>query len=156
MMSLRMLRHVSLGLAVLTAASGCNLFGQARDDDHVEVVSMRLTFTSAGTAPQVLNLTGAAGENRAVTLGVGTTTVSAHWLRADGQPDPVAHTAAFRLEATPPAGSGVTWALSSTSNHAGTLTIPGAVTNVQVPFSLFHVSENHPDFGPIPVTITAQ
>jgi hypothetical protein len=143
-----------VALLGLGALSACNLFRHDHDHPEAEVHTMRLTFTGPG-GTQTLNVTGASGENRSVTLGLGTTAVEATWIRADGTPDPIAHTTEFRLDATVQ-GTGVVWTPSATVHHAGTLAIQSPVTNVAVNFGLLHVVENHHDFGPFTVQVSAQ
>ena len=116
-------------------------------EDEPEVSSMRLTVGSS---------TVTVAENGAVTGGplrISTTdqALSATFLRADGTPESLVTAAEFRLDVT--GGTGITF--TRTGPFGGTLRGASAGT-VTVNFSLFHLIENHADFGPFPVSVQVQ
>jgi len=146
--SLRSTFRIAAVLSVLAFAASCDSDSTGPDDeDEPEVTQMRITFGA-----QSFTFTGAQGEARAVRVPVGTTAVSVQWLRADGTVDPIAVTPTFTLRVT--GANGVTFTNSAAQSFSGTLTAP-AVTNAPVQFELLHVAENHPDFGPLTINISA-
>ena len=76
--------------------------------------------------------------------------VTAQFLGANGQPDPVANEpGAFRLEVTYPNGNprGLVFTLSTSNSFSGTFTRQSASTTpMTVRFALFHIEEGHEDF----------
>jgi hypothetical protein len=54
-----------------------------------------------------------------------------------------------------PSGSRLAWSQSASNRFTGTLTVTGTVINAAVTFALFHVAEEHEDFGPLTVTISS-
>ena len=137
-------------LAMLALLASCGSDSTSPDrEDEPDVVAIRLTFGSG--AP--VTFTGAAGESRSVRVPLGATAVSAQWLRADGSVDPAATAGVFRLRVTTPAG--ITFVNDPASAFSGTLTVSSATTNAPVEFGLLHVAENHTDWGPITVNVSA-
>lgn len=137
-----------VALLALSVAAACGKDATDPHDDEPQVTQMRLTLGSTS-----YTFTGAAGENRAVRVPLGATSVSVQWLRADGTVDAHATTPTFSLKVTP--GAGITFANTSAQSFTGTLTVAAAVTSVPVQFALLHVAENHEDFGPITVGVSA-
>lgn len=86
-----------------------------------------------------------------LTLTVGTArAITATALKADGMPETLVTDAEFRLDVTPAAGT-VTFA--RTGPFAGSLTATAAGSTT-ISVQLFHIIENHPDFGPFNVPVT--
>jgi hypothetical protein len=140
----------ALSLSLVATATACDDDPAGPDEPEPAVVSMLLTFGNGQTA----TVTGAAGSTPSVRIPVGATTVTARFLRANGTDDPVAVAPTFRLEVVPPAGN-ITFARSSTNAFSGTLTAATATnTAIPVTFGLFHVEEQHTDFGPFTVNVT--
>lgn len=147
-------RHVRSGIrlatmfALIVASASCGEDTTEPEEEEPSTTQVRLTI---GSQTQTFGPSGGA-----ITLSArGAVTVSAVWLKADGTSDPIANASEFRLQVTPPAsgvGSNITY---SGTGHGGTLTIPAAVTNAPVQFGLLHIAENHTDFGPLTVSITA-
>jgi hypothetical protein len=136
-------------VALIALATACGSDSTGPDEGEPDVSAIRLTFGS--NAP--VTFTGAAGESRSVRVPLGATTVTAQWLRSDGSVDPAATADVFRLQVTAPAG--ITFVNSSSNAFSGTMTVAAAATNAQVQFGLLHVAENHTDFGPITVNVSA-
>lgn len=151
--SLRIRRTVQLlALAlVASAAAACDDDDPAGpDEDEPEVATMRLTVGAS-----TVNV----AENGTVTGGplvfTSGAAVTAQFLRADGTPDPIANGAEFRLEVVPTTPANLTFA--RTGPFTGTLTSTiAAGQQTTATFSLFHVEEQHNDFGPFPVTLQRQ
>ncbi|MBM4193537.1 MAG: hypothetical protein FJ202_04045 [Gemmatimonadetes bacterium] len=147
-------RHATAAVLALSLfAGGCKKDATAPEEEEPEVATMRLTIN--GTT--VVNVS----ENGTVTgtfrIPVGTSTVVATWLKADGSADPIASDAsAFRLAVVVPSNAnGVAFALSATNNFTGTFTATSnTMTAVPVTFGLFHIAEQHTDFGPFTVPVT--
>lgn len=129
------------------AALACDDTTAPVQDPEPEVASMRLTV---GT--QTVTFNGATVTGAPILLKVGTpTTVSAVWLKADGSVDAVASSASkFELKVVP-AASSVSY--TKTSAFAGTLS-GSAATSTSATFALFHLAEQHEDFGPVSIAIT--
>ncbi|MDX2193928.1 MAG: hypothetical protein NW201_11275 [Gemmatimonadales bacterium] len=139
---------------VFTAACG----GSTGDGSEPAVATMRLTITPAGGAAQVVNVNSSGVATPAsITLPVNTNaTIASQWLRADGSADPLVTATTFRLEVRNLPGS---MTFTRTDNFSGTLraTAAGNFAGGSAPrFELFHIQENHEDFGPfsVPVTVT--
>lgn len=138
---------VALAIALTASLAACNDSTAPEEEEEPEVASMRLTFGNGTT----LTVTGA-GATPSVRIPVGATTVAAQFLRADGSADPVVTATTFRLEVAGLAG-GVTFARSGA--FGGTLNATTATsTNIPITFSLFHIEEQHDDFGPFTVNVT--
>jgi hypothetical protein len=140
--------QIAILALVVLAGSGCSESIRDDDEDEPQVASMRLTFNGTTT----VTLTGAGG-TQSVTLPQGPNTVTAVFLRQDGSPDPVAVSGVFRLEVT--AVGPITFTRSGTNFFAGTLTIGAPLNSVGVQFSLYHIADDHHDFGPFTVNVTS-
>ena len=140
--------RTAVALAALSlGAAACN--DEEDHDDEPEVDRMVLTIgTSTVTVSSNGTVTG--GPLRAA---VGANTVTAQFLRVDGTPDPKVTTSKFRLNVSQPP-TGVTFAPVANSLN-GTLTTATTLNaqTVNVRFELFHIEENHEDFGPFAVSV---
>ncbi len=137
--------------AVALSLSACKDDATGLDDDHeIHVASMRLTIAGQPiTIAENGTVTGGP-----VTLAAGTHSVSAVFLDDDGQPSDDVSAVEFQLNVTIPGGAPVTFTRSTTNPFAGTFTVTGAAQGTQIRFSLYHIEEQHEDFGPFPVTFT--
>jgi hypothetical protein len=88
-----------------------------------------------------------------MTLVVGANTVTATFLGANGQPEPLVTTAEFQLNVEVLGGAPITFQRSASNAFSGTLTATAAGQGRQLRFSLFHIEEQHEDFGPFTVTV---
>jgi hypothetical protein len=84
----------------------------------------------------------------------GNSTLTVEWLRADGTDDPLVTDEEFQLIAT----VSNTAVLTATRVDAFSFTINGlqAGQSTTVEFALFHIEEQHEDFGPFTVTLQVQ
>jgi hypothetical protein len=82
----------------------------------------------------------------------GTETITATFLKADGTAETLVTADEFELQVTP---SSAALTFTRTSAFAGSLT---AVTagSAQIEVALFHLVEQHEDFGPFNVPVTVQ
>ena len=152
----RAVRSLALGLALSATVAAC---GDDDDEAAEEPNPANVTLTiTGGASPQTLTwnvgnqaVTGGpiaipAGQTRTITL--------TQALRADGTPDPVVTTGTFRLDVL--TENNVTFSRGSAGNFAGTLTA-GAAGGGSVAFELYHLGENHREYGPSnEVTVTVQ
>lgn len=146
-------RRAPLGLALAATM----LLGACKDDhagphDHeVEVHAMRLEV-----AGQVVTVSdnGTVTPSTPIVLPLGASTITATFLDDDGRPTDDVNPVDFQLNVTVPSGAPVTFTRSTTNPFAGTLQVTGSATNVDLRFSLFHLDEQHEDFGPFPVRFT--
>jgi hypothetical protein len=138
-----------LAVAALVFAVSCDSSTEPEEEEP-KVTQIRLTFGTQ--APVTYSL--ASGEVRNVHIPAGATTVTAQWLKADGTTETIATTTDFTLKVVV-TGSGLAWTQASSNTFTGTLTATGTVTNATVTFALFHVAEQHEDFGPVPVTVSS-
>ena len=147
-MSLK-LRYAAMILA-LGFAAACDDDDPVEPDPEPETATIRLQI---GT--QTINM---ATSNGAITGGpvvitrATATPLSATFLRADGTPDPVVQASTFELRIATVSG-GVTF--SRTGAFAGTLTGPTAGA-ASVSVLLYHLSEQHEEYGPFTMPITVQ
>lgn len=138
-------------LAVLVAGLALGACGDdpAAPDDEPKVATMRLVVGA-----QTVNVSeGGVVTGGPIVLATGVDVpVVATFLRANGSPDPLVTSATFRLDVQP-GTSAVTF--TRTGPFAGTLRGAQSGTT-QLSFSLFHLEEGHPDFGPFTVPATVQ
>jgi len=140
----RSARRAALVVASMFAFAACS------EDDHdheVEVDFMRIT---AGAQTLMVNSTGAVtGGPLALQTGVARS-ITVEFLASDMTTDALDdHADDFQVNVTAPAG--VTF--TRTGPFAGTLTA-SAAGSYNVSFALFHIEENHEDFGPFPVAVS--
>jgi hypothetical protein len=140
----RIAAFLVLALAMTTAACRESI---DPGDPEPEVATIRLTV--GGNAVTI-------AENGAVTGGplrISTTdqTLTAEFLRADGSPELLVTSQTHRLDLT--GGTNVTFTRASAFSGAIRGSAAGTTT-MQV--SLFHLEENHPDFGPFPIQVETQ
>jgi hypothetical protein len=141
-------RHRTAALvaaAILLTVSACD--ETLSPDGEPAVESMRLVIGSQTVTVSPSGVTGGP-----IDLGTGANTVTAFFLGANGLPDPNVSAAAFQLNVQVLGGAPITFQRSATNPFAGTLTATAAVQGAQIRFSLFHIEEQHEDFGPFTVT----
>jgi hypothetical protein len=138
-------------VAALVALSFTACKDDASGSKEPDVDVMRLTI-----AGQVITVSdnGTVSPAGPIVLPVGTASVSAQFLDATGVPAAVVTPVEFQLNVLPAAGAPVSFSRSTTNPFAGTLTATGAAENVTIRFSLYHIAEQHDDFGPFPVTVS--
>jgi hypothetical protein len=142
------LRVTFAALAVLPFAFACNDDPADEGDPAEAVVAMRLTV---GSQTITINETGAV-TGGPIVLPRGNTNIAAVFLDA-ANATVSGLDAEFRLEVTTDNASIA--AFSRTSSFAGTL-VGAAAGQTVLRFALFHVEENHEDFGFYPVPVTVQ
>lgn len=152
---MNLLRAVRPAVAVLLATSLLTLSACKDDavspDDEPEVASMRLVI---GGQTITISDAGVVSPATPLVLPLGGTTITAAFLKANGEPNDNVTTADFQLNVTIGSGIPVTFTRSTTNAFAGTLNVTGIASGVQLRFALFHIEEQHEDFGPFPVTFT--
>lgn len=142
----RSARRAALLVASVFAFAACT------DDDHGhegEVDFMRVTV---GAQELMVNATGVVTNGPIILTSGEVTDISVEFLDADMDDALAEHADEYQVNLTAPAN--VTFA--RTGPFSGTLT-GGTAGSYNVQFSLFHVEENHEDFGPfnVPVTVNA-
>jgi hypothetical protein len=138
-------RPLALALLALTlGATACK--DNVSPEPEPEIETMRIT--PAGSAPVTVSSSGVVTGTFSIAAGVAKS-FTVEFLNAAGDPDPLVTDAEFEASVTPAAG--ITFA--RTSAFAGTLTGANAGT-VSVQFGLFHLAEQHNDFGPFAVNVT--
>lgn len=146
MRQFRNARRFAVLAATMLAISACS----SSDDSHeVDVDRMRITV---GAQVIMVNSTGAV-TGGPITLNSGAATnVTVEFLTPEMTDALGEHADDFQANVTTPAGITFT----RTGPFAGTLT--GSVAgSSNIAFELFHIEENHEDFGPfnVPVTVVA-
>jgi hypothetical protein len=136
-------------LTMVVVAAACGSDSTEPEEEEPEVFSMRLTI---GSTTKTITT---ASTDRSFAVARGANAVSVQWLKADGTVETIATTVDFTLRMVPATGTPITYTPASAQSFTGTLNVTGAVTNATVNVALFHVAEQHEDFGPIPITITA-
>lgn len=139
---------VALTVGLLVASCGDST-GPEEEEHEPEVATMRLTVGS-----QTINV----AEDGTVTGGpivipVGNTTISAQFLLASGQPEPLVTADVFQLNVDSD-NTGVA-GFTRTAAFGGSLVGTAAGSTI-LRFALFHIEEGHEDFGPFPVSVTVQ
>jgi hypothetical protein len=143
MRQFRSARRVAMLAASVLAIAACT------DDEHgheAEVDFMRITV---GAQEVMVNSTGAVTGGPISIVSGAVTAVSVEFLDADMDDALGAHADDYQVNITTPAN--VTFA--RTGPFAGTLT-GGTVGTNNLAISLFHIEENHEDFGPFNVSVT--
>ena len=131
-----------LGLAACKDSTGL-------DDEHGEEVhAMRITLANATSV--TVSETGTVTGSLSIPAGVATT-VTVTFLDDDGAVVDDLPAAEYQASVSP--NTGITF--TRTGSFTGTLRGDSA-GNVTVRFGLFHIDEQHDDFGPfsVPVTVT--
>ena len=147
MLTFRTLRVATATLALTLGAAACGDDDGGPEEPEPQVQTMRLTvgsttydFTTSSTPTISL---------RANTA----TTVSAQFLLANGQPEPLVTADVFELRIMPTAASDLTF--TRTGAFTGTLTTTRAAgQSFSASAALFHREEQHEDFGPRPFSVT--
>jgi hypothetical protein len=142
-----------LPVVMVLAMSACKDDSTGLDDDEPEVASVRLTI---GTQVITISDNGTVSPTGTIVLPVGTSNVSAVWLDVTGAPIEDLSRTEFQLNLTVSTAGAATFARSTTDPFAGTLTATAPAAGVVIRFALFHLEEQHEDFGPFPVTFTFQ
>ena len=129
----------------LVAVAACNDSSGPDEDPADEVASIRLTIVQGAATSNFTVASSGAVTPAPLRIPVGTSTVTATFLRADGSTVSAGDLADFQLRLKPAAG--LTFA--RTAPFVGTLTTTAAAgSTVAVELCLFHIEENHCDFGP--------
>lgn len=143
--SFRSARRVALALIAATAFVACDDDPVAPDPEP-DVAAVRLTVGAN-------SVTVSTTASPTLTVASGTNTVTAEWLRADGSVESIVTDAEFELRIAQVSGTSFTW--TATGARSGTLLMTGlpsgGSTAAQV--SLFHIAEQHSDFGPLTFTV---
>jgi len=134
-------------LALGLPAASCD--DETAPEEEPEVATMRL-IVGAQTVNVADDGTVTGGP---IIIPVGNTAISAAFLRADGTAEPLVTADVFRLDvASDNAGiASFTRGGSFNGNLVG-----AAAGSTILRFSLFHLEEQHEDFGPFPVAVTVQ
>ena len=144
-----MLHHFRSARRAALVAVAALALGACSEDEHdheAEVDFMRVTV---GAQQVMVNSTGAVtGGPISITSGAATN-VTVAFLDAAMADALAEHADDYQANVTTPAGITFT----RTGPFTGTLTGTVAGT-VNVSFTLFHLEENHEDFGPFPVPVT--
>jgi hypothetical protein len=140
----RTLLALTLGLVVASCGSD-----PVDEEPEPEVATMRLTIGSQTyDVDDSGNLTGGP-----ITIPVGSTSVSAQFLRADDTPEPLVTSDVFELRIEPADAAIADFTRGGAFN--GTL-VGIAAGSTTMDFALFHLDEQHEDFGPFPLSVTVQ
>jgi hypothetical protein len=141
-------RYAAIGfLALSVIAVGCD--ETTEPDEEPEIATMRLIVGS-----QTINVNAETGvvTGGPIVIPVGATSISAQFLLANGQPEPLVTSTTFRLEAVPTNAAVVTF----TRTGAFTGTLNGILRQTTtITFGPFHLEEQHTEFD-YPVTVTVQ
>jgi hypothetical protein len=140
-------RSIATLTLVAASAAGVACSDSTEPEPEPEVATMRLIVGGTDTIE--------VGSGGAVTGGpitiAANTSIVVEWLRDDGTEDPVVTATDFELSVTVDDETVVTFTRSSA--FAGTLN-KVAAGSTSAEFGLFHIEEQHDDFGPFPVAIT--
>ena len=136
-----------IALSLLLGIAGCD--ESTPPEEEPEVVTMRLTVGTSSVEVEGGTVTGGP-----LMVPAGNATLTVEWLRADGTADPLVTDAEFQLNAT----VSNTAVLTMTRASAFSFTVNGLQSgqSTAVEFALFHLEEQHEDFGPFPVTVQVQ
>lgn len=156
------MRHAKPRYTVLAAALAATMLGACSDnsgpDDHEEPEVTAMVVEVDGVEHTV-TLAGGGFTPATATLDGTTAALVATFLNAEGELDPAVleHAEDFELSVAGSASGGALPAgvtFTRTEPFEGTLTVPAGET-VTVFFGLYHIEEEHDDFGPYPLQITA-
>lgn len=137
------MRPIAFALAAALVMAGC----KEDADEEPDIATLRIM---AGTQTITISDNGTVtGGPLTVTVGTARA-ITATALKADGMPETRVTDAEFRLDVTPGAG---TLTFTRTGPFAGNLNA-SAAGSTTISVQLFHIIENHPDFGPFNVPVT--
>ena len=140
-LSFRTLRVGTAALALTLGAAACGDDDGGPEEPEPQVQTMRLTV--GGTAYDFTTSSTPTIPLRANTA----TTVTAQFLLANGQPEPLVTAEVFELRIAPTAASDLTF--TRTGAFAGTLTTGRAAgQSFSASAALYHRGDDHNDFGP--------
>lgn len=146
-LAFRTLRVATATLALTLGAAACGDDDGGPDEPEPAVQTMRLTvggtaydFTTANT-PTIPLRTNTA------------TAVSAQFLRSNGQPETLVTAEQFELRVRATAASDLTFTRTGAFTGTLTTTRPAGQT-FSGSAELFHLGEQHPDFGPRTFSVT--
>ena len=146
-----------LGASIVVAACGSSADGPS--DVDPSIAQAKLVFAKPPGGQQVVQTLSTGGTGIAtlcITTTYGSPTVYAYYLKSDGSTDTTIVDNYFRLKVEAPSGSGVNVTQNSTNLQGAILSIPAAVTNVPLTFTLLHTSKsNAVVWGPATVTVSA-
>jgi hypothetical protein len=134
-------------LAFGLPAASCG--SSTEPEEEPEVAIMRLTVG----AQTVDVAEDGAVSGGPIVIAQGNTAISAAFLRADGTADPLVTADVFRLDAESDNAGIASFVRGGSFN--GSL-VGAAAGSTILRFSLFHLEEQHEDFGPFPVAVTVQ
>lgn len=140
----RALLTLTLGLVVASCGDD-----PVAEEGEPEVATMRLTVGS-----QTINVADdGTVTGGPITIPVGSTAISAQFLLASGQPEPLVKPDVFQLTVSSDNAGVASFTRGGAFN--GSL-VGGAKGTTILRFALFHIEEGHEDFGPFPVTVVVQ
>ena len=146
-LSFRTLRVGAAALALTLGAAACGDDDGGPEEPEPQVQTMRLTV--GGTAYDFTTSSTPTISLRANTA----TTVSAQFLLANGQPEPLVTADVFELRIAPTTASDLTF--TRTGAFTGTLTTTRAAGQTfSASAALFHRGDAHNDFGPRTFSVT--
>jgi hypothetical protein len=141
------------GVRALALAGLVSALATACDDDPTggeeepDIGSVRVTVGA-----QTVTISSTGTQTGTLTLPQGNSTVVVAWLRPDGTTETLVTSAEFEVRMTPaPGTTGITF--TSSGAFGGTLNATTAGAKV-LQLSLFHLAEQHDDFGPHNLTVT--
>ncbi|MCU0622282.1 MAG: hypothetical protein MUF53_00295 [Gemmatimonadaceae bacterium] len=151
------MRITTLVRRALAGAAIATLAACEHDHEDITVASARVeVLNSGGAVMQTVTVTpnNVTGGPLQLTRGVAAT-VRVTWLDGSGASDPANNDSDFEVRFSPPAGSGLSFALNSGSRTTGVMTGSTVQASaVQVGVQLYHTGENHSDFDArVPVTV---
>ena len=146
-LTFRTLRVGAAALALTLGAAACGDDDGGPEEPEPQVQTMRLTV--GGTAYDFTPSTTPTISLRANTA----TAVTAQFLLANGQPEPLVTAEVFEVRITPTTASDLTF--TRTGAFAGTLTTTRAAGQTfSASAALYHRGDDHNDFGPRPFSVT--
>lgn len=139
-------RLVAVALFSAAAFAACDDDDPTEPEEEPEVSSVRLTVGAN-------SVTVTTTSNPTLNLAAGANTVTAQWLRADGSVETLVTDAEFELRISGVSGSNLAW--TPTGAGGGTLTVSGLSggQTAAARVVLFHLEEQHEDFGPVNFTV---
>jgi hypothetical protein len=137
---------------LLLAAGACSDSNEPEEENEPEIQTMTLTV---GTSSITIDKTTGAPSGQLV-VPAGTSTLTAAYRRADGTNETLVTTEENQLRMTPTTPANLTF--TSSGAFGGTLVTTGLASGQTTTASvaLFHIEENHEDFGPYTITLRIQ